>query len=171
MLTAKANSLECWCDGARVVGYRNLVYLSLFGEHNAVRGIWAYLLTDRRGSIEVGNRWYSLEDKGAYCSVSAKIDKRNLHIVVLEERATSQISPFSSMFYMVGDDVSHFFPKLDRMCPVPFRPTWGAKLWEIGQAEGLIQPLDGFGPMGYSVDTSEAWAKVVVAKVKDGTLG
>jgi hypothetical protein len=169
---------SCWADSYRVVSESrwetSLVLLSLFGPHNAVRATWAELVSSKRrwNGVQVGGEYVRLAQSTRYVSVRRALDQRVLHLVMLHPEATVQASPFSKSFFLPGTDPEvAFWPRLCRMCAVPLRPTWREAVWEIGQRDGHIVLLDGFGlPVWRIRAETEPWAATIGEAVRKGQL-
>lgn len=175
--TVTDQGVSCWSDGYRSAGYRGLVYLSLFGNRNAVRAIWARMLTDRGMGPQMGpDDYVSGCQKGVkYVSLQTMLSHQIQHLVIVHPEATQQLSPFAKSFYVASETPeTDFFGRLNRLCSVPFRPEWAPILFERGLAAepyALIYPLKGFGIPAYQVDASpDGWRDLVVAAAKEGVL-
>lgn len=170
---------RAWCDTVRATARGEIVVLSMFGPHNAVRAIWARMVGSRL-PVVVGaadgmsdDDTYKLADDGAgYFRAQAPLDHQRLHTVLLHASTTHHASPFSTQFAQVGPrpEVA-YFARLSRFCPVPLRDSWRESLWVLGQREGLIVELQGHGMPGYAVDATDAWAGVVRGGIETGALG
>ena len=175
MQRVETNGLQCWADSAR---YSNAAYwshevavLSMFGPRNAVRAAWARLSDKKRSSVQIGQEHAALQQGEKYITIQTVMQRQMLHLVILHPAATHQYSPFARTFVQVGAEPEvGYFARLNRMCPIPFRPAWRERLWDLGREHKLIQPLPGFGLPGYSIDATEAWAPIVKQGIMSGEL-
>lgn len=189
MYSVDCDGLSCWSDSARFLDGswdRDVVMLSLFGNRNAVRAAWARLSGSKYGSVSVGSFHASLGNRNGdsgirYTTVLTPTGKATVHLVIIHQAATSQVSAFAKEFYEISPHPEEtFFVRLNRMCPVPFRKTWREQIWRLGRDKGLITPLPGFGMPGYTVSTvghpadeddeSLNWSKVIQEAVGEGVL-
>jgi len=172
----ECGGLWCWADGARFLHanqwHQDVVALSMFGARNAVRAAWARLSSrTRAASLTIGQSYAYLVEGEKYVTIQAPMARQMLHLIVVHPAATHQFSPFAKSFFLVGPEPEvRFFARLNRMCPIPFRPTWREALWSMGREHNLIKPLPGFGIPGYTVDTTEAWAPIIKAGIENGGL-
>lgn len=170
----ECSGLWCWADGARFIPDRwnhDLAVLSVFGPRNAVRAAWARLAQRRHGSLTIGQSRACLVEGEKYVTIQTPMTRQMLHLIVIHPAATHQYTPFAKSFLLVGPEPEvRFFGRLNRMCPIPFRPAWREALWAMGREHGLIQPMPGFGLPGYKVDVTEAWAPLIKSGIENGGL-
>lgn len=147
--------------------------LSIYGDRACVRAIWAHLCEMSKkytSHARIGSE--SLAIDPGYQTITQTIGPQKLHIIMLHPATTHQWSPFKDWFLVVSpnpEDV--FYNRLNRVCPVPFRPQWKHTLWALGLAHKLITPLDGFGMPGYKVKASyDLWANCVKEAITEGRL-
>lgn len=182
MLRVECGNLKCWTDTVRIAGDNSwvnpVVILSLFGPRNAVRAAWARLCGGKGrarrygNNLNVGDYQVALDETVKYITIQTPMSRQMLHIVMLHPMATHQASPFTTWFYQVGPEPEErYFARLNRVCPVPFKPEWQETLWKLGQEEKLITPLRGAGLPGYLVDASDKWGKLVKDGLLSGKLG
>lgn len=172
MIAIERNGLQAWCDGYRTLASK-VVFFSMFGDVNAVRGIWANLLKDRRKytALPLDGVYATLAEGVKYVSLRRPLGHQQLHLVMLHPDATPQITPFSKAFCLVGSDpATQFWPRFNRMCPVPMRPSWRDEVWKLGLEHEKIEELDGFGLPGCAVHADASWAEIVGKAVKEGRL-
>lgn len=181
MLRVEHKGFECWSDGFRAQG-ADLVFISLFGNRNAVRAVWASLLAEhgRKGyregvSLGVGGRYgderFSLARGVDYTTVSHPLDDRQVHVVLVHPGATTKVSPFDPSFFLLGDTPTvQYWPRFNRMCRVPLRAGWREQVWDLGVTARLIHPLSGMGIAGHAIDVGDAWAEVVTSALREGVL-
>lgn len=177
MQRVECGGLQCWADGVRFLNTaywsQEIGVLSMFGARNAVRAAWARLSTKARHSsyLEIGGKHACLVEGEKYVTLQAQMTRQMLHLVILHPAATHQYNPFAQNFLQIGPEPSvRYFPRLNRMCPIPFRQTWREWLWENGLENSLIKPLPGFGIPGYLIDATEAWAPLIKQGIESGKL-
>lgn len=168
----------CWTDGYRLApeagtGSSVLVYMSMFGPHNVVRSRWSKLCERGRTYLSTSAHSYIAMGGEKYLTHTAPLKDKMVHMVILHPAATNQCSVWSPGFFQIGDGSSEkFFPRLNRMCPVPFCPEWKSFLWQEGVASKLIQPLDGIGMPGYQISAKGSdWSLLVSNALKAKKLG
>ena len=171
MIPLEHNGLRAWCDGYRVQNSL-AIFFSMFGNVNAVRGIWASLMTDRRKHTPLPVSQYVVHAEGVrYASLRRPCGHQQLHLIMLHPEATTQIAPFAKRFYLVGANPAvQFWPRFNRLCPVPMRAAWRDEIWRLGLEHEKIEELDGIGVLAYTVVADESWAEIVCAAVKEGRL-
>jgi hypothetical protein len=179
MLKVTVGGLTCWCDTFRYTGTstaweKPLVMLSLFGARNAVRAAWARCAGRKRNGdlLHIGEDRVTLADDGKYITLQQPIGHQQLHLIMIHPLATHQCSVFATGFAQVGHDADvGYFSRLNRMCPVPFRPSWREPLWQMGLEAGLISSLPGFGVPAFKVAVAgDAWKAVVKQGITSGAL-
>lgn len=176
MLEVTFNGMRSWAESCRFVGYGGLVFLSLFGNRNAVRATWAALVGERKrrreSYVKIGETHMRLIDDTLYTTVKAPLDTGHLHMILMHSSATRQASAFESFFYQLGPDPrSQFFSRFSQRCPIPLRPEWRDEIWTIGREANLITPIDGHGLTLHRVDTTkDAWAPLVKTAILAGRL-
>lgn len=174
-----SGGITCWTDTYRVMpgtGYHSeAAILSLFGDRVSVRAIWAKVHDRNRkhdAVLEVGDRSIAVEQGMVMTSTMLGADV--LHLMMIHPAMTHQWSPFATWFMVAGaEDEARalFFNRLNRTCPVPFRPRWCEDLWRLGRAARVIAELDGYGLPAYRVDSSvEVWGQIVKKAIQDGSL-
>lgn len=171
ILRVKTGGLSCWSDGFRSNG-RHLISLSMFGPRNSVRACWASLSERHHASVELAGTHLSREKDVHYLSLSAPIGHQLVHLMILHPDATEQISPYADRFFLLSQRPEEtFFPRLNRLCRVPFRRTWAPVLWQVGVEAELITPLPGHGLPGYLVNAdTDAWKTATMTAVQKGRL-
>lgn len=173
-------ALPCYCDtlrafGGSYYGGSTLVLLSLFGPHNAVRAAWADLFKATRrkyvNGIRIGGQEVKRDNDLAYVSSSASLGRGLLHLVVFDPRL-GHLAPAEEFFLQAGPNADElYFDRLSRWCPIPFRASWRARLWELGRAAGAITLLPGHGREVWRVTTTrEVWEPIVTTAITDGSL-
>lgn len=174
LLKVKVEGLECWSDSHRYDDRGEIVLLSVFGPRNAVRAAWARLMRDRKnGSVEVDDRQFHRGDAD-YTSMSSTLPRGVFHWALVHHDATHRVSPFAGGFYLVSPTPAQdFFPRLNRLCAMPFRPAWASELWSAGQQgeDAPIRPLPGHGVPGFYVSADvETWHRVVRDLIASGRI-
>lgn len=174
MLKVAHNGFNCYCDGFRAHG-SVLRFLSLFGDHNAVRAVWASLLKKHASIALAATDGYSDHyrlDDGAYTSLRQPLGHQILHLVLLHERVSPASDGFEDHFCVIGRDVKTLgWLRLRRRCAVPMRDTWRDEVWRLGTSASLITPLAGIGVDGVAVDCdAKRWTEVLGAAIRDGGL-
>lgn len=137
------------------------IFLRMLGPHNAVKGIWADLMSSdmrRAGSssTEIGGSTVYLEKNLKYITISKTVSNL-LEMVFLHPKATARLDQESKTFYVLtqGDEIPNlFFPRLDALLNLPLLPEWTPWLWKIG-LEGAET-----GRYGKTVYKQEAIQKV-----------
>lgn len=181
MLTVRpfSGGITCWTDSYRVMPgadhHHTAALLSLFGDRTSVRAIWAKVHDRNRkvdGILEVGDRSITIEQ--GMVMTSTMIGEDLLHLIMIHPAMTHQWSPFATWFLVAGAEQEAktlFFNRLNRTCPVPFRPQWQEDLWRLGRAAHVIVGLDGYGLPSYRVDSSvDVWGPIVKKAIQDGSL-
>ena len=175
MIAIERDGLRAWCDGYR--SQRSMaIFFSMFGDVNAVRGIWAKTLLDRRrgGAISLpsdDSEHLWLAENTRYISMRQRLGHQRLHLVLLHPAASAQITPFSTDFFLVGQNPeTHYWERFNRLCPVPMRNSWRDEIWRLGVERQLIRELSGFGVPGVHVGAGPEWVDVVCQAVKEGRL-
>lgn len=173
----KHQGMTCWADSYRKVGYSGLVLLSVFGNRNAVKAVWATLVgssgkRNRHESVLVGEHYVRRMDDAVYSTIQAPLGEGQIHMVLLHASATQQSSIFESSFYQMGPSAeTRYFARLSQLCPVPLRRKWRDDIWAIGLEGELIVPLEGFGMTIHQIDTTgEKWAPLVQKAIVEGKL-
>ena len=172
---------SCWADSVRVAG-RVPIVISLFGNHNEVRAVWAKLvgLHARQGrkrrymsysGVYVGDDSLALPEDVHYFSLQRPISSQVLHQILIHPDATSQAPGVKDGFYFVGHDPQkRFWQKFNRLCAVPLKDSWRDTVWWLGREKNLITELHGFGVPAFQVLTGAEWAEIIGAAVRDGVL-
>lgn len=173
--TVQHQGMTCWADSLRTEGYGSLVFLSLFGNRNAVKAVWASLVGAKKrnqSSVRVGDQHVRRADDATYATIQAPLGEGLLHLVLLHTSATQQASMFEESFFQIGPNASeHFFSRMTQLCSVPLKPEWRAQVWDIGLRAKLILPLEGFGVTVHRVHTNtKSWAPVIQQAVLDGEI-
>ena len=173
----ECNGLHCWADSVRLLSanywHQEVALLSLFGPRNAVRAAWARLSGKvKHASLTLGDELHlKLAETEKYVTIQTPMSRQMLHVVLIHPAATHQYSAFAPQFLQIGPEPEvGYFSRLNRMCPIPFRPAWREPLWRIGLENKLITPLPGFGIPGYMVQTTDVWAPFVKQHILDGSL-
>lgn len=182
MLRVKPYSggISCWTDSYRLMSggssyHETVAMLSLFGDRVSVRAIWAKV--HNRGKkldslLEVGGKHLTVDED--MVTVHSTMGEDRLHLVMIHPAMTHQWSPFASWFMVAGRPEEAkvlFFNRLNRTCPVPFRPAWRETLWAIGREGKVIEELAGFGLPAFKVSASaEVWGPIVKKAIQDGSL-
>ncbi len=181
MLVVKPYSggITCWADSYRVMpgsGYHPVVaMLSLFGDSVSVRAVWAKVHDGNRkvdGLLDIGGHTVMVQPGMMRIATTTGVDL--LHLVMVHPAMTHQWSPFSSWFMVAGEESEAktlFFNRLNRMCPIPFRPEWQETLWRIGREGHTIEALGGYGLPVYRINaSSDVWGPIVKKAIQDGSL-
>jgi hypothetical protein len=179
MLLEIEGDLPCHSDTLRTHGdtwRSDLVLLSMFGPRNAVRAAWANLSKvsgrrGRHGSISVGGKTVGMRENVAYSAVHAPLERGLLHCVIFHPMLGHN-APDTGSFYQVGPNADRrYFTRLARWCPVPFRSSWQAPLWDIGRENGTIVEVNGHGREVWHVSTKrESWEPLVRDALISGEL-
>lgn len=173
VVSVEMGGYQAWCDGYRSSG-GCLTYLSIFGVQSNVRALWARMVGSSRSHNYLGVQgdFLRCEDGVRYLSFRSVLSKQMAHIVILHPDATAKVSPFSGRFDLVSlDPVAQYWERFTRMCCVPFRDSWRERVWELGLAAGLIEPMQGFGPFsGYTISTGAEWEGVMEKAIQAGEL-
>lgn len=173
MITVTSRGMTCWADSYRQVGYGGIIFLSIFGDRNAVRAAWASLFSRKKWEgINVGDNHARCTEGAHYSTISSPIGKGSLHAMVLHSSMTRQASTFDTSFFQAGPDGAvRFFDRFSQMCAVPLRPEWREVIWQMGIEAKLIKPLAGFGLDIHEITTeTKEWAPLVKDAVLDGRL-
>jgi hypothetical protein len=132
--------------------------------------------------LHVGDSYIELAENEHYVSISNMLSKQMLHMLIVHPAATHQVSPFSNGFIQIGtpeECLKRYYPRLNRMCPVPFRESWSESLWDLGLQNKMIVPLPGFGISGYVVSVTDkkleessgpGWATIIQTALTEGVL-
>lgn len=175
MIKIDSRGCSCWSDAIRHDG--DIVFLSLFGHRNAVRGIWASIVSRKRGDpgiwIDSLGVRLRVADEERYTTISSSLHDRNsLHIVLVHNEATRQSTVTRDRFFQIGPDPStKYFSRLTQLCRVPMRESWSDAIWQIGLRGKAIVPVFGFGISVHKIDTHvDTWAPLVKQAIVDGVL-
>lgn len=180
MIRVRHRDFDCWSDSFRTLG-DTLYFLSLFGDHNAVRAVWAGLAADHRRhrSIQLGgsgehdySNSYNLADAD-YVSIRQPIGHQRLHLVMLHPAATVRGDSFTDEICVLGSNVETlYWQRFCRQCPIPLRPEWRDRIWALGRDAELIRPLAGHGDVeGVWISCkSDDWAPVIGDAIRTGGL-
>lgn len=180
MVEVLSGHFRCWADTCRTLPPKSpheysstAILVSLFGRFNSVKATWARIVDAgaRTSVAEVGGTPIALAAGGRYLAVKQPMPDGCLHLLLVHEAATAKVSPFADSFVILGNARDTFFPRLSRACTVPLRKSWAPKLWDIGQAIGQIQSLDGFGMQAHRLEIdNDKWSTAVSAGVAGGVL-
>lgn len=173
MIPIERNGLRAWCDGYRLTSNNIAVFFSLFGDVNAVRGIWANLMKYRRKhtTLPIDGVHAGLAEGVKYVTLRQPLGHQQLHLVMVHPDATTQLTPFAKNFFLVGADLAvQFWGRFNRLCPIPMRAAWRDEIWKLGVERGLISELDGIGLPACGVRADAAWQPIVSEAVKAGRL-
>jgi hypothetical protein len=173
--TVKHQGMTCWADSLRKEGYGSLVFLSIFGNRNAVKAVWASLVGAKKrhhDNVCVGEHFVRRADDATYATIQAPLGEGLLHLVLLHTSATQQASMFEESFFQLGPNApEHFFPRMTQLCSVPLKSEWREQVWTIGLRAKLIVPLEGFGLTVHRVHTNtKSWAPVIQQAILDGEI-
>jgi hypothetical protein len=176
MIPVKSQGMTCWADSSRQLsgGWSGgLVFLSMFGDRNAVRAAWATLSNRKRDSVQVGDAYLKKMDEASYSTISAPLGKGSVHLMILHSDMTRMSSSFVTSFYQVGPNAEErFYERFTRLCMVPMRPSWRDEIWKMGTEANLFSLLPGFGLPVYSINTDdEKWAPLVKDALLAGRIG
>lgn len=146
---------------AAVLGYAydsGLIYLRFVGVHNAVRAIWAHLVSDRAQSgqwldVRVGkSSGLSLHKGVRYRVLQTPLPDGLLDMAFLHPRLTTaddgEEDPESIYFVLLKGQAGPppgLFERLNRHLSLPLLPEWAGWLWCDGLA-GLPDPQGYSGP-------------------------
>lgn len=176
MYSVECNGLKAWADSVRFFNLHSywrteVAMISMFGPRNAVRASWARFLQKKSSGVQVGDQTACLVEGVKYISIQTPMTRQMLHVVLLHPACTHQFTPFADNFIQVGPEPEiRYFSRLNRMCPIPFRPTWREPLWHLGIENELIVPLPGCGMPGYVIHTTGKWSEVVKSGIQNGVL-
>lgn len=170
-----ANGFTVWSDGFRHLGQRwnkPIVFLSMYGPQNAVRAVWATLNLKRGGVVQVAGESVVLDADAEYVTVQRPVGTKSddlLHLVTMDQRATSRVSAFADKFFAVGAHPEwNWFGRFNRLCQIPVRRSWAPALWQLGQRDESppIVRLDGVGVPGYEISCdTERWREIVTGNL------
>lgn len=174
MQTIEYKGLQAYCTAYVMNDMEyGLVYMSLVGPRQAVRGIQAALLN---GYFVSGDLYFRRLNFGRYVSVSRRLPENECdHLLLIHEQGTVNLVP-GFPFYVVADgeaEVVPFFERaFDRAFSLPILSGWGQYLWKMGVSRELIIPLECKGVKAWRVSgDEEQWKELVRVGIVRGKLG
>ena len=150
--------IRCAGFGAAVDGYardgRDLWFLSMLGNQQSVRALWARLL---KGEAAVmGDDPFG---GGTFCALAPEAQRQwRLHAVRLPGTGATHgmLVPEPALYAAERPDFLQLarsgeeapllhYRFLNRRTPLPLHPSWSGWLWERGLDSGEVRPLDALG--------------------------
>ena len=157
--------------------------LSLLGSRQAVRAIWATLISPqgtaiitegaRRGTYRLataggGWRWEAaaLPATGGYHGLllpaSALRVDAGLHFLLVVRLSSADGAP-------EHDPAAVLFAQLTSRCRTPLHPAWAGWLWATVQATGMARPVPGGGVACWEISIDQAALEALLsAAIRDG---
>lgn len=167
-----SGSVFCWADTVRLAPHSDtIVMLSMVGDRNSVRSIWAKLVGANAKS-DFWNKSVRVDDIGLIRIdikdrpiTSASEFNGGHHIVMMDPRMTN-FGTVTDRFIHVGN-INRFVARMSQNISTPIVPSWGEYLWTQGVSGKLITPASGFGIEAFTVIVNdERWLEII----KDGLV-
>lgn len=162
-----------------------LVFLSMYGNRNAVRGCWAKLVgrpipakntrksrgryTGDEFKINVGGVDITINPEQRPLSVHSQYADQH-HVVMLNPALSDFASAKLDYLLMLGDHTS-LVARLSQFVSIPMRREWSEYLWRVGIEKKFIRKFEGFGTQVSSVSKDfNTWLDIVKAGLTSGEI-
>lgn len=144
------------------------VYASLLGRTTATSAIWAAFQAGTTLWTQDGKMLFRFpkSDRTTYHTLRTRLPQSNwLHLVILHSQATVHNLPGEN-FYLLSatpePPLELFWAQWNNALSFPALPAWKAKLWERGQAAGIITPIPAHGTHCWRIYAyADEWAAII----------